>query len=315
MSTALAEVTVSNTAEQIHLFNLPPGSEATEVQLKLPKKLRYDEWEQVTDGLIKAESSSQWLIGDSLLYGRERFGEQYAQVIDVQKLKRTDEATIRGYLWVSENVKPDNRRVGLRWYHHKEVAKFDPEIQAAWLERAETLKWTVRELRQHIRELEDDANETVLEEAEIDVLQEPEVRAFITNLQGLLKAERSNVPAGVPSVLNMIDAQIGQAQWQLDRTPNEEAARVLEAIDEGWQVGSEIFNWLQKRSYFMREPELQTRLIWMCDNRKLREVKQGGKKDNQRGDLTSMYVRHDARTGDAFTVHKGTSLYESGENE
>lgn len=311
-----AAVQVSpDVAEQIHLFNLPLGSEATEVQLKLPKKLKYDEWEQVTDGLIKAESSSQWLIGDSLLYGRDHYGEQYAQVIDVQKLKRTDEATIRGYLWVSENVPPDNRRSKLRWYHHKEVAKFDHKIQAAWLERAETLGWTVRELRQHIRELEDEANETAPEEAEIDVLQDPEVRAFIIKLQDILKTERPNVPAGVPSLLNMIDAQIGQAQWQLDRTPNEEAARVLEAIDEGWQVGSEIFNWLQKRSYFMREPELQTRLIWMCDNRKLREVKQGGKKDNQRGDLASMYVRYDARTGDAFTVSRGNSPYNSGEDE
>lgn len=302
-------------AEQIHLFKLPVGGSANSVQLKLPRKLKYEEWERVTIDLIITEGSTQWLVGDSLLYGREAFGEMWAQVIDVEKLKRTDESTIRGYLWVSENVPPVLRRTNLRWYHHKEVAKLSHREQAAWLERAETLGWTVRELRANIRSVADDADQEQEAASELEVLQDPAVRQFLEEHKEALKARREAVPAGVPSVLNMIDAQIGHTQWQLDRTPGEEAARVMDAIDEGWQIGAEIFNWLQKRSYFMRESELRERLAWMCDEntKKLREVKQGGKKDNQRGDLTSMYVKYDSRTGDAYIDPRANSIYSQGE--
>lgn len=298
--------------ENLSLFNLPPGSKATETELALPAKLKFEKWEEVTDGLIKAESSSQWLIGDALLYGRDKFGEAFAQVIDVQKLKRTDEATIRGYLWVSEKVKPVLRRTNLRWYHHKEVAKLEPEIQDKWLGLAETNGWTVRELRANIRSVEEDA-EGDDETPELLVLQEPTVRQFLEDYKSVLGTARNSAP-NVASILNMIDAHLGHAQWQLDRTDKEESVVILEAIDEGWQCGQEIFNWMQKRSYFMREPELQTRLAWMCENKKLREVKQGGRKDNQRGDLTSMYVRYDARTGEAFMASRSNSIYAMGDD-
>lgn len=305
---------VPDNAQQIHLFNLPAGSTATEVELRLPK-LTFQKWETITLGLITAEGSSQWLVGDALLYGRTAFPEDYAQVIDVEKLKRIDEATIRGYLWVSENVPPVLRRTKLRWYHHKEVAKFSHEEQAAWLERAETLGWTVRELRGHIKEVESDLESGDTEtSSDLEVLQDPLVRQFFTDHIEILKKRLDVIPPNAPFAHNMVHGQIGQAQWQLDRTDKEEATKVLEAIDEGWQVGTEIFNWLQRRSFFMREPELQHRLVAMCELKRLREVKQGGRKDNQRGDLASMYVRYDARTGDAFSVSKGNSLY-SNEDE
>lgn len=314
MSATLEAATQS--VEQIHLFNLPFGSKATETQLELPKKLKFKVWEEMTAGLIKAEESSQWLIGDSLLYGRQTFGEDYAQVIDVHKLKRTDEATLRGYMWVSEKVPSVLRRTRLRWYHHKEVAALDHKLQAAWLERAETLKWTVRELRSNIKEVQDAAEDDDVEtSSDLDVLQDPLVRQFFTDHIEMLKKRLDAIPPNAPFAHNLVHGQIGQAQWQLDRTEKEEAARVMEAIDEGWQIGTEIFNWLQKRSYFMREPELKHRLVAMCDLKRLREVKQGGRKDNQRGDLTSMYVRYDAATGDAFSISKGNGLYDSGEKE
>lgn len=299
------------------VLNLPLGAKASEVELKLPKKIPFDVWEALTTGLITAEGSSQWLIGDCLLHGRQVFGEDYAQAIDVSKLKRTDESTVRGYLWVSEHVPPVLRRTKLRWYHHKEVAKLSHPEQKAWLERAEELGWTVRELRANIRLVAEDVerDEATEEEQDLQVLQDPLVRQFFEEHIAMLKKRLDTIPSKAPFAHNLIHAQIGQAQWQLDRTVAEERARVMEAIDEGWQVGSEIFTWLQKRSYFMREPDLQLRLADMCENKKLREVKQGGRKDNQRGDLTSIYVRYEARTGDAFSVTKGNSIYSMGEPE
>lgn len=315
MSAVLKHKTCSS-PEIIGVLNLPSGAVATTVQLQLPNNLPYQEWDDFTAGLITAESSSPWLIGDSLLHGRKTYGEDYAQVIDVSKLKQ-DEATLRGYLWVSEKVAPVLRRTSLRWYHHKEVARLDPVLQKAWLDKAEEFKWTVRELRSNIRLVaeEAEAEQTTEEERDLHVLQDPAVRKFFEDHIALLKRELDDIPPNAPFAHNMIHAQIGQAQWQLDRTVAEERARVMEAIDEGWQVGTEILNWLQRRCYFMREPDLRLRLHEMCDNKKLREVKQGGRKETQRGDLTSIFVRYDARTGDAFSVPRGNSIYDSGETE
>ena len=297
-------------AQQLTFFNLPYGSSATETQLDLPK-LNFPNWKQLTSDLIKAEASSQWLIGDSLLYGKREFGEHYAKAIDPETMKRSDPSTIKGYLWVSECVPPRVRRTSLRWSHHKEIAKFTPEEQDVWLGRAEELGWTVRELRANIRLLAEDKEET----SDLQVLQDPDVRQFFTDHIEILKERLAKVPENAPFAANLIHGQIGQAQWQLDRTEGEEAARVMEAIDEGWQTGTEIFNWLQARSYFMREQELGVRLAWMCEEKRLREVQQGGRKENQRGDLTSIYVRYEARTGDAFTVLRGVNRYDSGEDE
>lgn len=313
MSAAVME---SPQVASLAILNLPLGAVATEVELKLPKKIPFDIWERLTAGLITAEGSSQWLIGDCLLHGRQVFGEDYAQAIDVKNLTRVDESAIRAYIWVSENVPPVLRKTRLRWSHHKEVAKLSYDEQKAWLERAEELGWTVRELRANIRLVADDVEaEQDGETGDLEVLKDPLVRQFFEDHIQILKDRLAAIPPSAPFAHNMIHAQIGHAQWQLDRTVAEERARVLESIDEGWQVGTEIFNWLQRRSYFMREPDLQLRLKDMCENKKLREVKQGGRKDTQRGDLTSIYVRHDARTGDAYSAPHANSVYEMGERE
>lgn len=306
MSAVLAEV--RNAPEQINLGYLPPGSEATEIGLKLPK-MKYEKWEAAIHQLIATGASSAWLIGDGLSLGESWFGEDYAQAFDPDKMKRIDVDTLRNFQWVAEKVPVVRRRTKLSWSHHQEVAAMMADGQDYWLDLAERNGWSRNELRREIKR-DKDAGQPEPEK-ELSLLQDPAVRKWVEDYRDSIKAHLDFVPEGAPFLNNMIHGHIGQAQWQLDRTASEEAERVLEAIDEGWQIGYEIFNWLQKRSYFMREPEFRARLIWMCDkeNKKLREVKQGGRKDNQRGDLTSMYVRYDAPTGDAFSVSKGNSLY------
>jgi hypothetical protein len=315
MSTAVAEI--YNVPQQINLGFLPSGSEATEVALKLPKKMKYEDWESAIHQLIAAGASSSWLIGDGLAQGESWFGEDYAQAFDPEKLKRIDVDTLRNYQWVSENVAVVRRRTNLSWSHHQEIAAMKPNEQEYWLNLAELNKWSRNELRREVKRDRDTKPEL---EKELALLQDPVVRKWIEDYRDSLKARLEFVPEGAPFLHNMIHGQIGQAQWQLDRTASEESERVLDAIDEGWQIGTEIFNWLQKRSYFMREPELRARLIWMCEQdrpreKRLREVKQGGRKDNQRGDLTSMYVKYGSNTGDAFIVAKGSNLYDSGEKD
>lgn len=300
--------------EQIMLGFLPSGSEATEIGLKLPR-MKYEKWEAAIHQLIAAGASSAWLIGDGLAQGEAWFGEEYAQAFDPDKLRRIDVDTLRNYQWVAQKVPFVRRRTNLSWSHHQEVAAMDADDQSYWLTLAEGNGWSRNELRREVRR-DKDAGQPEPEK-ELTLLQDPSVRKWIEDYRDSIKSRLESVPEGAPFLNNMLHGQIGQAQWQLDRTASEESERVLEAIDEGWQVGYEIFNWLQKRSYFMREPELRARLIWMCDlaNKKLREVKQGGRKDNQRGDLTSMYVKYDSPTGDAFLSARNNSIYEQGEKD
>ena len=151
--------------------------------------------------------------------------------------------------------------------------------------------------------------------SEQKILASPETRSFLTSMIETWKDRLNHVPDNAPFIQNLLQGQIGQIQWQLDRTPETEASEIVTAIEEGWQTGTEIYQWLQDRSYFMREPEMRARLVVMCDMRIIYEVKQGGRKDNQRGDLTSIYKKFGDRTGDAFTSAKGNSIYDMGDPE
>lgn len=310
--------TAVRASEPETLPEFPSWCKRTQIDLSIKGRVRFDDWEALKSQLTGAEKGAPWWIGDWLVFGEEHFGEEYAQVIDPddeekRETKQISGETLRVYGWVAAKVSRVRRRTNLSWGHHREVAPQEPELQTAWLALAEQEGWSVHALRKAIKNATVEQPDEVVDE--LLVLQDPEVRRFLENYKSILREQRDVIPGAAPFLANMVDAQIGHAQWQLDRTVGEEAARILEAIDEGWQVGQEILNWLQQRSYFIREPELQTRLVYMVENKKLREVKQGGRKDNQRGDLTSMYVRYDARTGDAFSVHKGNSNYESGEDD
>src|SRR5690606_4701335 len=53
--------------------------------------------------------------------------------------------------WVANAVKFSLRKENLTWSHHIEIASLEPEEQAAWLNRAEVERWSVRRLREEIK--------------------------------------------------------------------------------------------------------------------------------------------------------------------
>ena len=109
----------------------------------------FDLWSTYGEALQRVEAAIQWVIGDWLNYGEEKYGEDYAAA-----LPDTD----RGYeslgqcKWVAKAVEPSTRVQELSWSHHREVAKLEPESQKFWLDLAVEYDWSVRELRDAIRD-------------------------------------------------------------------------------------------------------------------------------------------------------------------
>jgi len=59
---------------------------------------------------------------------------------------------LRNYKWVANNVELSLRKDNLTWSHHNEVAKLEPEEQEYWLNEAVEQGYTVRGLREAIRD-------------------------------------------------------------------------------------------------------------------------------------------------------------------
>lgn len=106
--------------------------------------LPYDEW--TPDG-IRFRRVKEWLqfaIGDWLNHGEAAYGEMYAQAASETGLP---EETLMILKYVSSRIEPARRIKDLTWSHHREVAKFPPEEQDKWLERARDKAWSVKELK------------------------------------------------------------------------------------------------------------------------------------------------------------------------
>jgi hypothetical protein len=90
----------------------------------------------------------QWWVGDALVDGEKRFGEdEYSQLVESADL---EPHTLTNYRWVAASVEPSRRREDLSWSHHAEVARLAPETQTLMLAEAVERSWGVRELREAV---------------------------------------------------------------------------------------------------------------------------------------------------------------------
>ncbi len=91
---------------------------------------------------------SPWWIGDWLLYGTSRWGEQYAEAA---KITGYDPKSLRNMRYVSSRFELSLRRDNLTWSHHALLAGLDPGEHKFWLDRATADKMSVEDLRIELR--------------------------------------------------------------------------------------------------------------------------------------------------------------------
>ncbi|WP_246097840.1 LmbU family transcriptional regulator [Streptomyces botrytidirepellens] len=120
----------------------------TKVGLHIPVGLAFEEWERAGRQLSGLLNSSSWWLGDWLVYGKDHYADRYERGIRAAGLQYQ---TLRNYAWVSRRFELRRRRPALSFQHHAELASLPVGEQETWLDRAERMKWTTKQLRNAIR--------------------------------------------------------------------------------------------------------------------------------------------------------------------
>ena len=122
--------------------------------LSLPENTSFKQWEKLGKDLFQAARDLPWMIGDWLNFGERKYGERYAQALE---MGRYDYVTLRKCSWVCRHVPPERRRPSsvLSFKHHEVITPLEPEEQEEMLDLAERESLTVEELRYEVKRLRD----------------------------------------------------------------------------------------------------------------------------------------------------------------
>jgi hypothetical protein len=122
----------------------------TRTSYELPDGLDFDKWETAVVALLSMVRSVSWWLGDALRYGEARYGEMYAQAVEMTGLEYQ---TLKNAVWMCSHVEKSRRRDRLSFSHHTEVAGLDPEDQDRLLDQADAEGWTRSDIRAARRRL------------------------------------------------------------------------------------------------------------------------------------------------------------------
>ena len=137
------------TYDEIQAISHGPFRATTTGLVILEDDVPYELWEAYGGAIRRVEGAVQWIIGDWLNYGERKYGEMYAQAMDETDYEKD---TLKKAKWVAGKVERCRRRHELGFSAHAEVAKLEPEEQDYWLAEAVEQGYTVRGLREAIRE-------------------------------------------------------------------------------------------------------------------------------------------------------------------
>jgi hypothetical protein len=135
-------------SELVYIGSLTDKVSISETGLSVVSELSYDQWSTLMQTLYRMDTAFQFALGDALNYGENRYGERYAQAMEVTGHSYQ---SLANYAWVSKAVPIDRRVTGLSWTHHRIVARLDSEQQALMLQRALTERMTVTALGEEVR--------------------------------------------------------------------------------------------------------------------------------------------------------------------
>jgi hypothetical protein len=126
----------------------PLAAVASEVGIQFDPATTWEEYEEIALSVGRANRGLQWIAGDVAHFGEQKFGEQYAQVLD--ELGYPIE-TLGNLKWVCGRFPIDRRRRELTFKHHKAVAGMKPETADLWLDSAVKEKWSGSTLEDNIK--------------------------------------------------------------------------------------------------------------------------------------------------------------------
>jgi hypothetical protein len=120
----------------------------TTTSLNVPEDITYESFCQVLNVHQGIEESINWWLGDLMVFGYAKFGEdQTLQAI--AETRKPD--TLASYKWVAEAIPPTRRRKDVPFSTHKEVAKLEPHEQVKVLDLAAKHHLSGREVRKYLK--------------------------------------------------------------------------------------------------------------------------------------------------------------------
>ena len=132
-------------------IGLPKQVTISRTALVLPSDFSVEEWQTVGAKLAAYQNGIQWWLGDWWHYGAHAYGARQARV----KAKGAFPyafPTLMNWGWVAGSVATSLRREALSWSHHELIARYPPDEQKKWLDRAEMAEWSVKKFGQSIYE-------------------------------------------------------------------------------------------------------------------------------------------------------------------
>ena len=116
-----------------------------------PGELTYETWVELGGRIGREAQRFQWISGDWINYGADRWGEKFAEALAVTGIEYS---TLRSYASVAARIENVRRRTNLSFGHHEAVVALDPDAQDRILDHAEAEGLSVAALRSHLRGLE-----------------------------------------------------------------------------------------------------------------------------------------------------------------
>ncbi len=127
-----------------------PYVEMGETYLRFSEETPFEVWRAVTSQLVKAEKSIRWWVGDALRFGERKYGEMYAEAVEVTGYSY---GTLANSVYVANKYPQSSlRNEKCTFRQHEITASLEPEERAEVLEKAAEHGWTDGELITEVRE-------------------------------------------------------------------------------------------------------------------------------------------------------------------
>jgi hypothetical protein len=123
-----------------------PGAKFNPVELCLDNGLPQEDWQQIGRALTVVNQSTNWWIGDFIIYGVRTYGKKTAFDLAQQATSYT-RSQLYSCSLVARRFAAPRRVEALSFYHHSVLVKFPPELADRLLQEAVEVGYTARQVR------------------------------------------------------------------------------------------------------------------------------------------------------------------------
>lgn len=138
----------------IDIVNESNNINVSELGVTFSENATIEEWERFGEQIGRVVNSSQFIIGDWLNFGRDKWQnrEELQERIEIaEKNTGLDARSLQNYASIARRIPMGNRSANCSFDIHRSVAKLDSDDQRKWLKVADERNMTTRVLKASIK--------------------------------------------------------------------------------------------------------------------------------------------------------------------